>query len=278
MTNSSLQRCRKLADAIQSYLKAGLLVEEDVRQFMASTFPGMTLRNLADQIQEEPDADMAPLVELVFYPTLGFQMTLEPLLEKETYHPDDEKRVVDLLMASAPSTVLSIPNGSSQEFVTLPKTILESIVSRLNISGDLPKEVIDAIHVGIPQAHQNRIKVFIRNRSSQTRPETLFPLIQFLRKGYKSEALFFGRFDMVLRLVCEKNTAVDFLGLLKERRETYRRCYQEAVKFDQQLKRYNMETLMSQGIRPPTITREEAEKKISVINDIIEIMADREES
>lgn len=259
---------RILAQRLLDRFKTGILLEENTCHYIESTFGALTPLELAELIQREPDFETAPLIELIFYPDLSLQMDLEPLLENAFFCESDERCTVAFLMQAAPRTTLHKPGTTEKADLLIPRTAFPPLVSRLNITKKLPKKLIETIHRSIPASNQNRIKVHIRNRRLRHFPSHDLFLIRFL-SGIDTEADFFpDTFFFVLDLLEEQPDEIDFLRVLEDKRAFYQNLYRRTVRFEQQLSRHNMETLMCQGHRAPQISLEAIEKKIIALGYI----------
>lgn len=257
-----------LVDRIIKHFKAGITLDEITSHYIESTFSSLSFSELVTLIQAESNHESAPLIELIFYPSLLLQTDLEPVIEKASFDNADENCLVDMLVSEMPRTILYSPDhGKSAEFA-IPKAALAPLISRLNITKKLPLNLIAVIHQSIPLSHQNQIKVHLRNCRFNHFPSHINFLIRFFSATDPMAEQFIDRFRLVLDLLSEQKTEVNLLMALEDKAQMYQKLHQEALQFETQLARHNMETLMFQGVRAPQIGRTEIEKRIVMIGHI----------
>lgn len=261
-------KCRRLADAILAGFEDGIIIDDRTQQYINACLPEMSVEEVAQRICETPDLDTAPLMELIFFPNESFQVKLEPLLETETYTPDDEIAVVTLLSIAAVRTTLQKPEGEDHVAIQVPAWALAPFVQRLNISRCIPPDLANAISSRHSQDTAIRLKVMLRN----TRFFFTGPFSDFLEAfilGMGAEDMDFDLcFELILELLGERESEPDPFRLLRLKMDMLHKTRDAALHFEKQLAHSNMETLMHQGFRAPEISSAVAEKKIALLEHI----------
>ena len=266
MTNT--EKCRRLADEIRSCFGSDLTIDRHARQYIDACLAGISLEEVGHLIGDSPDANTAPLLDLIFFPDEALQMRLEPLLEKEMYDLSDEARVVALLETKPILTTLREPETRTTARVRIPPPVLAPFVCRLAISRRIPPRLtstISSIHDPETILH---LKVMLRNtRFSFSQAFVSFLDAFFLGMGSDKE-IFNDCLESTLALLGEQGTETDPFRLLRLKTDTLYRSRDAALQFEKQLHRSNMETLMQLGIRAPEITAGEAAEKITLLDRI----------
>ncbi len=261
-------KCRRLADEILSCFGSGLTIDRHARRYIDACLAGISLEEVGRLMGDSPDADTAPLLDLIFFPDEALQMRLEPLLEKEMYDHSDEARVVALLETRSILTTLREPETCKTTRVRIPPPTLAPFVRRLAISRRIPPRLastISSIHDPETILH---LKVMLRNtRFSFSKPFVSFLDAFFLGMG-SDEEKFNDCLKSTLALLEGQGTETDPFRLLRLKTDTLYRSRDAALQFEKQLRRSNMETLMQLGMRAPEISAGEADKKITLLDRI----------
>lgn len=262
------EKCRLLADTILSCFKDGITIDRHTQQYIDTCLPGLSLEAVAHLICDAPDLDVAPLMDLIFFPDETLQVRLEPLLETHAYNRSDEAAVVALLESEAIETTLMTPQSPETAPLRIPTSVLAPFIRRLGISRRIPPGLAATISDLYPPETAVRLKVMLRNtRISLTGPAKDFLEAFILGMDSGSED-FDACFELVLGLLGEQETETDPFRLLRIKTDTLYKAKEAALRFEKQLLRSNMETLMHQGIRAPEISAAEAEKKIGLLDRI----------
>jgi hypothetical protein len=264
---TNTERCRRLADEILSCFDSGLTVDRHARRYIDACLPGISLEEVGRRTGDSPDADTAPLLDLIFFPDEAFQMRLEPQLEKEMYNLSDEAEVAALLDTRPILTTLREPETCKTVRVRVPPSVLATFVRRLGITRHIPPRLASTISsIHDPEAAL-RLKVILRNTRFSFSP----PFVSFL------EAFFLGMgtgedidacLESILALLGEHGSETDPFRLLRLKTDTLYKSRDAALQFEKQLRRNNMETLMQLGIRAPEISAAEADEKIVLLERI----------
>jgi len=266
-------KCRRLADAIRSIFEDGFIIDDRIKRYIDACLPGTTMAALTRGICEAPDHEIAPIMDLIFFPDETHQARLEPLLEAEKYGRDDETAVVTLLTAETIQTPLRDSDGIGETRIRIPSSAVAPFVHRLGIRRRIPQALANTITGLHPQETACRLKVRIRNaRISFTPPATEFLTLFFLgiAPGDKEQDTCL---EFALSLLGEQESKEDPFKLLRSRIDSLYKANESARTFEKQLRAHNMETLMHMGVRPPEIGSTEAARKIKLLEKIGDAVA-----
>jgi len=133
------------------------------------------------------------------------------------------------------------------------------------VGKQLDARIAQAIDSQVSGAQRNGIRIKFRNsRFNQTENRISFFRAYFEKlKDSCEECL-----DFMISLFEESDDNRDIYQTLAERK---RYCFQniiKAVRYEQMLQKNNMETLFSQGVRVAYVDRQDAERKMEIIDRI----------
>jgi len=266
MTNP--EKCRRLADEILSCLEGGLTIDRHARQYIDACLPGISLEEMSRRIGDSPDVEIAPLLDLIFFPDEAIQVRLEPMFEKEVYDVSDEAKVAALLGTRPILATLRAPGTRDTVQLRIPSPVLEPFVRRLGITRRIPPRLARTISGIHGPETALRLKVMLRNtRFPFTRPFVSLLDAFFLGMG-AGEADFDACLKSILALLGEQGSETDPFRLLRLKTDALYKSRSAALQFEKQLHRSNMETLMQLGIRAPEISAGEADEKIHLLERI----------
>jgi hypothetical protein len=261
-------KCRRLAGAVLACIRKPITIDSRTQHYIDACLPGLSIEEVAHRICDAPDLDAASLMDLIFSPDEILQARLEPLLESETYGPDDEAAVVALLESETIETTLQGPEGQAAVPLRVPSSSLAAFVRRLGLSWRIPP----GLAATLTQIHSEktaiRLKVMLRNtRIILTGPATDF-LEAFILGMAPGAEDFDACFRMTLELLGELGAETDPFRLLRIKTDALYKARDAAMEFENLLQRNNMETLMHRGVRAPEIGITAAEEKIALIDRI----------
>lgn len=265
---NSTYRSRILAEEIITFFKKGITIDPHTIRYIDACFSGTSLDKLTNQICDEPDINIAPLMDLIFFPNEAFQIYLEPLLERESFGIEDEKHIIERLHTEKIQTTLREAEKERMTEIQVPVSILAPFVRRLKIYRRIPHRLLVEVMKSCPPKKATRLKVKLRNARFPFTPAITDFLAAFI-EGIDTRADYFDDcFDLALALLDEKKDVETPRLLLEKRKEDLLRSKQAAVQFEKQLRSSNMETLMHQGVRAPEIGIADAEKKLVLLDRI----------
>ena len=261
----SESRCRILAEKIKAILARGFMLSDDAVHYIDSTFSNPSTESLHSIIKDDDGSEIEPFYELLFFPDVSMQMELEDILNQDGFTKEDEKTVLQMLTAQLPETPVHFPDGRGSLCLRIPEWTAAQLISRLRVGKQLDARIAQAIDSQVPGAQRNVIRIKFRNsRFIQTESRISFFRAYFEKlKDSCEECL-----DFMISLFEESDDNRDIYQTLAERK---RYCFQsiiKAVRYEQMLQKNNMETLFSQGVRVAYVDRQDAERKMEIIDRI----------
>jgi len=265
MENKIEDKCRLLAETISAIFRNGVTLNRETLHFVDSTYSTESVQSLEEMMNAEGDDDADVLYSLIFYPDEFFQEQLEEMLETESFEKGDDQKALNYLLGSLPETMVRFPDNRGTLHLTMPEPVAAQFISRLNLFKGLNRRLIEEISRSVPDHRQLRTKVKLRNARFEETESRISFLCRFFEKMPDDD----GRcLDFVLDLFEENRDEDDVYALLKNRKQLYFRNIQKADRFQDMLRKHNMETLMTQGVRIPHIDREETVRKMDIVDRI----------
>lgn len=269
--------CRHLVEKIIVLLTEGITADKAVCSFIETTFSNPSLGGLKSILADETDEERDSLIDLLLFPDEMFQMALEPLLVKYDFSPSDQQWVIRHLSMTRLTVTIYFPLYKGHAVLDLIPSTAGELVRRLNICWQADQSLQQVIDNRIVPARRIAIYVRLRNANPTLDPPGIRLLCRFLEMFDETQADFFNYFDFMVGFTERINGGDSYQRLMKEKHH-YAAAVQSAMKFEQMLALSNMETLMLQGIRMPTIGAQEATRQIDMIDRIALVLYGRTES
>jgi hypothetical protein len=261
-------KCRLLAEKIAAIFKNGLTLNRETRHYIDSTFSSPSLKELERILNDESGCEAEPLRELVFFPDETMQAELEELLERHPFEKKDERIILNSLYSKRLATTLVFSNAREKLSLEIPKASAARFISRLNISKKIDPRLIKVMDKHVDKKYRNRFKVKLRNIRFDNSDNKIAFLGLFFAKMKAENKVVSECFDFLVALFDELKNDSDIYLSLVEKKRFYFRNLQKALKADAQLDKSNMETLIFQGVRIFYFDKEDARKKLEVIDTI----------
>jgi len=265
------KRCKALIEKIREILGEGLQISKGVLHYIDSTFLNPSVKALEEILRDDASCETQPLFELIFFPDESFQTRLEDFLESEDFKKEDEERILDYIALKPLETKLHFPDKRGVLRLAMPYTCAGQFISRLHVSKKLSAELADAINRYIESTSRNLIKVKLRNtRFFRTENRTAF-MCSFFEK-MKAENIdcrnVIECLDFILDFFHEQKDDSDIFQSLAAKKKFYFKNLQMTKKFEKQLTKNNIETLILQGISVPYLDKEDVQKKMRIIDRV----------
>ena len=259
-------RCRRLALEIERSLQSGILLTPGTLHFMASTYAVETPRELETLLSDPDDSELQPLLALFFSPDETTQMELEEIIEKKRYTALDEQVVIDLVAAKQVRVPLRFPEHADNIVLSPSQHLLETYVSNLKITRSLPAKLLGVIHESTGNRLANAIKVKLRNaRVELSQPACAF-LGRLVTETGTTRKEFLPDLDLCLALFSENPETLSLFDLFMGKKRRLLTALQQAERFEKQLARDNIETLMLRGVRAAHIDKVATRRQIARID------------
>ena len=266
MTN--MNKFKLLADKILEILEEGILLSDEVIQYIDSTFSNPTVEELEEILQDDSNCEKDSLIELLFFPDERLQCQLEDLLDGQHFEAQDRKKVSGFLCRNPLVVAFKFPDENGSFSLEIPETVAHQFVKRLNISKQINRNLLLTIKDNTPAKTKNRFAVKLRNsRFAETDNAVAF-LLAFFDKWdtENSEALKY--FDFILFFLEELDENSDIFEALMKKKRFYLKHLKRTEKFEEQLLKNNMETLMLQGKCPAFMDKNETRDNMAIIDRI----------
>ena len=261
----SERRCRVLADKIKTILESGFVLSDDAVHYIDSTFPNPSPEFLRAAIEDEDGSEIGPLYELLFFPDAFMQMELEDILKIEKYTKADEKTVLDMLISRLPETPVHFPDTRGTLYLRIPEWTAAQFISRLKVYKQLDSRIARTVDTHVSEEKGNSVRIKFRNsRFVQTENRISFFCTYFEKLKDSCEDCL----DLMISLFEESDDNRDIYQTLVEKKRTYFQSVLKALRYAQMLQKENMETLFAQGVRVTYVDKQDAERKMEIIDKI----------
>ena len=265
---SSSDKNLLLADEILKILGKGITLGSDVIHYIDSTFSNPSIEELKEILQDDTNCEKDSLVELLFFPGMQLQYQLEELLGIETFEKKDEKEVLDHLCRNPLELEFHFPEGRGSFTLRIPKTAAHQFIKRLNISKHMDQNLLSTIKANTTANTNNMFAVKLRNSRFDMTDNALGFLSVFFEKWDREDNDALKYFDFILLFLEELQEEDDIFEALMKKKRFYLKHLKRAEKFEEQLLRTNMETLMLKGQTAAFIDKNEARKSMQMIDRI----------
>ena len=265
---TSINKAKLLADRILKILEDGIFLSDEVIHYIDSTFSNPSIGELKDILQDDTNCEKDSLVELLFFPDRQLQYQLEDLLENETFEKEDEKKVLEHLCRNCLEQEFHFPEGRGSFSLEIPEAMAHQFIKRLNISKQIDRHLLSTIKNNTTANTKNTFTVRLRNSRFAMTNKPLRFLSDFFEKWETEDNGVFKYFDFILLLLEELREEDDIFEALMKKKRFYLKHLKRAEKFEEQLLRTNMETLMLKGQTAAFIDKNEARENMATIDRI----------
>jgi hypothetical protein len=263
-----INKCKILADKILEILDEGMVLGDEVIQYIDSTFFNPTIEELKNILQEDSSCEKESLVELLFFPDENIQLELEEFLEDNCFEQEDEKKVLKYLCQKPLLIVFHFADERGAFNLAIPETAVHQFVRRLNISKQIDRNLVSTIKKKVGAKQKNRFTVRIRNSRLVTTDKALWLLSRFFEKWDTQVGDALKCVDFILVFLEELKEDADIFEALMKKKRFYLRHLKRTEKFEELLLTTNVETLMLKGKIPAFIDKNEAREKMEIIDRI----------
>lgn len=259
---------RQLACEMEIRLSAGIVLNRDTRQFMASTFSVESPPELQALLDAPDDSEAQSLLELLFTPGETIRVALEEIIEKTSCTDKDEQAVINHLFQKKIAVPIQFPGAGDALICRPAKHLLETWVRSLKITARLPAELVAAVDANT----RGRMKAQIKAALRSTRVHLAGPVRRFLcrllEKAPAAGKPFLEDLGLCLALLDEQPETSSLFDLFMTKKQRLLEMLQQAERFEKQLAGHNIETLILKGVRAPHIDKADTLDKIDRIDAI----------
>lgn len=269
--------CILLADRIAEILDRGVRVNRNTCHFIDSTFGCTSIKAIEAVVRDEDDCERDALLDLLFFPGEAVQIGIEDLLTDHNFRKSDEVKIAAHLVRRKPAPVFGFPGYNQTLKIRMPFFCAEPLVTRLKIWKKPDHELSKAVCRSMTGDLRQQTMVRLRNsRFEQTRNRVDF-LCSLIEKTAGNGREFSRCFDFILEFFDESTSDGDIYNALKNKKKFYFRHLQKAIKYEADLRKSNMETMMLKGLQGPAFNLEDTRRKMRTIDLICRICFGRSE-
>ncbi len=263
-----MNRCNLLTDKILEILENGILLSDEVIHYIDSTFSNPSIEELQEILQDDSDCEKDSLVELLFFPDEPLQYQLEDLLESRTFAKEDEKEILDHLCRMPLEVKFHFRDNRGSFSLGIPETVVHQFLKRLKISKKIDQNLLRTIKDNTTANNKNAFAVRLRNSRFAATDNALWFLSSFFKKWDTENSDVFQYFDFIVLFLEELKQDDEIFEALMKKKRFYLKHLKRTEKFEEQLLRTNIETMMLKGQTAAFIDKNEARESIAIIDRI----------
>lgn len=261
-------RCSQLTRKIEDVLLEGLLLNHDAMHFINSTFSNPTVKALEKIISDETNYEKDPFLALVFFPDESIQVKLEGLLEDGCFNNEEEKNILNYFLLQKTEAEICFPGVKDSLRIKVPDFAVRQFISHLNITMRLDSTLSEAINRDVCKNLSTLVRVKLRNAKFLYTENKINFLRACITKMAPKTDKFIEYLDFILDFLEELKDDTDMFKAMLKKKRSFLKHLQKAESFEKQLAKYNIETLILQGVREPGINVAEIKKKMEMIDKI----------
>jgi hypothetical protein len=260
---------RLLADEIEKIFREGIYLSTDVMNFINSTFGNPSFNEIEKIIKDKGNPETELLLELIFFPDEAFQIRLEEHIEKHEFITKDEEILCSLLCNRKIVTKIYFPCMSDSLIIPATHTEIMQFIFRLKITRQLDKKIFEVIKNYIhDKSISLLIKVKLRNSRFITSENKTDFLCSFFEVIETEKTNFSDILDFTLDFMGGIGNDTDIYQELMKKKMTAIQSLQKSISFERKIKKYNIETLMLQGVSPLSINKDDLFKQIDMVDKV----------
>ncbi len=260
--------CRPLAREMEIRLSAGIFLNRDTRQFMASTFSIENPLELQALLDTPDDSEAQSLLELLFTPGETIRVDLEEIIEKSSCTDKDEQAIINHLFQKKIAVSIQFPGAGDTLSCRPAKHLIETWVRSLKITTRLPAELVAAVDTNTSNRMKARIKAALRSTRVDLAGSVSRILCRLLETVPADGKPFLEDLGLCLAILDERPEPSSLFDLFMAKKRRLLEMLQQAERFEKQLAGNNIETLILKGVRAPHIDKADTRDKIDRIDAI----------
>ena len=257
-----------LADKIDEIFRKGIIISDNVLHYIDSTFLNPSLAELEGILTDDSNCEKDSLLHLIFFPDESMQIQIEDILENEHFNKEDETNIIDLFISRNTETTVHFQDNRGTLKLAMPSSVAERFISQLNISRKLDKRLVSAINKFVCEKFQALVKVKLRNTGFEHTENIINFICSFFKRTKSKDNDFQECLDFILDFPDQLQDDRDIFRSLSVKKEFHFQNLQKAERFEEQMNKRNIETLILQGVKIPHINKEDEIKKIAMIDKI----------
>ena len=258
----------KVARKIEEVFQRGFSLDSKVLHYIDSTFSNPSAAGI-NEILSGSGFERESLLRLIFSPDESIQFHLEEFLEQADIREEDVDRITGYLSARGIQSKIIFPDERGTVKVQVPAAVLCEFIDRLNMSVKLHDKLAEAVKFIAGVGSRTLAKVKIRNARREFAGKRLEFLASFFEiMGSEEESLFDECLESALEILEETDDGSDIYSALSDKKAACCQSLLCAERFEEQLQKNNIETLLLQGVRPVSIDKDAVRRKMEIIDRI----------
>ncbi|MFO7666402.1 MAG: hypothetical protein R6V76_07280 [Desulfobacterales bacterium] len=266
-----VERARYLkgASKIEEVIQNGISLDSKVLHYIDSTFSNPSKEEIGNILNGEADFEKETLLKLIFFPDESTQFFLEEFLEEVDFTKEDVEKISGYLSERKMQSKIIFPDERGTVGVQMPSVLLCEFIDCLNIAVKLHGKLAESVKFITSDRSRTLAKVRIRNARKDFEGKSLDFLSLFFEKmGYEEESIFDDCLKAVLKILDETDDRSDIYNALSIRKAACFKRLTDAERFEEQLQKNNIETLLLQGVRPLSVDKDAEMKQMEIIDRI----------
>jgi len=263
------ERDLKGAEKIEEVFQKGFSLDSKVLHYIDSTFSHPSATEIEKILTGESDFEKETLLKLIFFPDESIQILLEEFLEEADIREEDVDRISGYLSAREIQTKIIFPDERGTIKVIVPPVVLIEFIDHLNMHKKLHGKLDAAVKCIAGDRSRTLAKVKIRNARKEFAGKRLDFLCHYFEKmGSEEESIFDDCLESAIEILQETDDGSDIYHALCIKKAA---CFQSllcAERFEEQLQKNNIETLLLQGVRPVSVDKDAVLRKMEIIDRI----------
>jgi len=263
------ERYLKSASKIEEVFQKGFSLDSKVLHYIDSTFSNPSKGEIGKILTGEADFEKEILLKLIFSPNESTQFLLEEFLEEADFTKKDVERITGYLSAREIQSKIIFPDERGTVKVLVPHAVLCEFIDRLNISVKLHDKLAGSVKFIASDKSRTLAKVRIRNARKEFAGKSLDFLCLFFEKmGSEEESIFDDCLEAALKILDDADDRSDIYQALSIKKAASFQSLISAERFEEQLQKNNIETLLLQGVRPVSVDKDAVVRKMEIIDRI----------
>jgi hypothetical protein len=247
----------RLARAVAELFRKGIRLSDEAWHYIHSTCGCTGPETLEALLTDGTDPEVETLLELIFFPDRAQQASLENLIASGGFHENSEAAALAMLLHEPLEALVMLPGDSIDIRVPVPEWAARAFLVRLRIRRILDPRLAASVDQHVREENRALVKVSLRNsRFEQSEKKVRF-LCNFFKGLGGEENDFLPMVDFLLGFLGEIDDGEQIYRALVRRKRLCFRSLQQAMSFEAQLERHNIETLLLRGVRVPHIDKEQ---------------------
>jgi len=258
----------EVADKIEEVFQNGFVIGGKILHYIDSTFSNPSATEIEKILTGESDFENETLLKLILSPDESIQILLEEFLEEADIREEDVGRITGYLSAREIQSKIIFPDDRGTIKIPVPPVVLSEFVDHLNMHRKLHGKLAEAVKfIGCGRS-RTLAKVKIRNARKEFAGKRLEFLCLFFEKmGSEEESMFNECLESAIGILAADERS-DIYQALSSKKGACFHSLLCAERFEEQLQKNNIETLLLQGVRPVSVDKDATMRNMEIIDRI----------